>query len=173
MCLIVVLFSIIDYFSILKFELGWAVERLGFCYGIILASKNIEIKEYLNEKWLEKLLCNFIISLILGVIYIKYKPVHFYGDYLLRIIVGAAITIFIMLFLSRFFVGNRTNKFIGSVSYETYLIHTIVFSQIMFFDKNHFLNSAVFIWLSILITISSSYFVKTISNACLRCLTKK
>jgi len=143
--------SLIDRLTIIKITSIWVVEPLGFAYGIIIANHKNDIERWLKKRWLLKTACLLIASGLLGVAYLKYKPVLFIGDYLLKIVLGIAITAFIFSFIFKFRVGNSVNNFLGKISYEVYLIHGGVFALLMaVFDR---INSGVFIATSVAVTI--------------------
>lgn len=157
MCIIVVVFSLIDRLTDIKITSIWIVEPLGFAYGIIAAKYRNKIIEWLNEKWLAKCIGFMMVSGVLGIVYLKFKPVVFWGDYLLKIILGIAITIFIFALVEKFEVGNKVNGFLGGISYEVYLLHGSAFSIAMMLGIS---DSGVFICSAIIITILLSTCLK-------------
>ena len=127
MCLIVLIFSLVDYFTSFKITQIWIVEPIGFAYGIIAAKYNGLIKNWLKDHWKRKIFCLLFLSGILGIAYLKFKPVVFLGDYLLKIVLGISITGLIFAVISNFKVGNPTNGLLSSISYEVYILHDTVF----------------------------------------------
>ena len=102
-----------------------------------------------------------LLSVLLGVAYLRFKPVKFYGDYLLRILLGVALTAFVMEAVSGFKVGNRINRFLGSVSYEVYLIHETAFATLILVNPE--LDSGVFIVSAIALAVAAGYALKILS----------
>ena len=88
MCLIVLCFSLIDYFTDFKITSKWVVEPLGFAYGILAAKYADRIKAVIRERWFVKSICLMVLSAVTGVAYLKFKTVHIWGDYLLKIALG-------------------------------------------------------------------------------------
>ncbi len=82
---------------------------------------------------------------MLGVLYKIFKPVDFWGDYCLRNVLGISLTLLVLMVIRRFEIGNPVLKFLGTISYEVYLIHGTVFELMTFVQPN--LNSGYFILL--------------------------
>lgn len=146
--------------------MSWEVERLGFVYGILLAANYKRVNEWIHKKWLVKSITLMVVSGVVGISYLKFKPIEFYGDYLLKIVLGIVLTAFVIEITSGFKVGNRVNRLLGSVSYEVYLLHEIVFSVIILLIPG--LNSGVFIIGSIAITVILGVGLKKISDSIMR-----
>lgn len=146
--------------------MSWEVERLGFVYGILLAANYKRVNEWIHKKWLVKSITLMVVSGVVGISYLKFKPIEFYGDYLLKIVLGIVLTAFVIEITSGFKVGNRVNRLLGSVSYEVYLLHEIVFSVIILLIPG--LNSGVFIIGSIAITVILGVGLKKISDSNMR-----
>ena len=163
MCLIVCGLSLLERMSSFHITWGWIVEPLGFAYGIIVANHTDEIIEWLNDKWIIKNIGLMLLACFLGVTYLKFKPVLFVGDYLLKVVLGIVITALIFTVLNRLTVGNRVNSFLGSISYEVYLVHHSVFALIMAIDKTG-IDSGVFILSSVIITLALAVGLKTVSD---------
>lgn len=99
---------------------------------------------------------------VLGITYIKLKTIVFFGDYLLKIALGIAIILFILLLNTKISIGNKVSGFLGNISYEVYLLHHTVFGFIAAFEPT--LISGFFIALSIVITVISSIIVHIFSK---------
>ena len=160
MCSIVFGCSLIDRLTDFKITSIWIVEPLGFAYGIMAANHSERIKKYNRSarKWLPKSIMLMLVSGILGIAYLKFKPVLFWGDYFLKIVLGIAILAFMYTLISKLKVGNRLNTFLGSISYEVYLIHGSVFSFLCVINKN--MNSGVFVVLALIISVAISWGLK-------------
>ena len=129
----------------------WATECYGFIWGITLAELYSKIKQFFTDKWLLKWMVSLLLSLLLGISYLVLKPVPFFGDYLLKIILGLSITLFILIANVRFSIGNRLSLFLGSITLEMYLLHTNVFNIISRLFPA--ISSGLFIISSIIVTI--------------------
>lgn len=108
------------------------------------------------------------ISMGLGVAYLKLKPIAFFGDYLLKILLGIAITAFIFEVISSLKVGNKVNSFLGNISYEVYLLHGGVFSILATIIPD--INSGLFVVLSIMLTVALAYLLNQICKPIVRLL---
>lgn len=141
----------------------WIVEPLGFAYGIIAANHADAIKKWFVERWTVKVVILMLISGGLDLAYLKYKPTPFIGDYLLKIVLGIAISAFLFCLIAKLKVRNRANSFLGNISYEVYLLHHGVFALLMAIDRN-MMNSGLFIVLSIFITLGLALILKKVSD---------
>lgn len=151
MCLFVLSCSLVERFTALNINHGWIVEPLGFAYGIIVANHLDTLERWMKEKWLLKSGVLLALSIILGIAYLKLKPVAIFGDYLLKIALGIAITAFMFETIAKLKVGNKVNCFLGNISYEIYLLHGGVFALIATVDAN--MNSGIFIITAMILTI--------------------
>ena len=161
MCSTVLLFSLIDRLTPLKITSIWIVEPLGFAYGIIAANKANLLKQMMKNNWLIKSGVLMIIAALVGVCYLKYKPVPFVGDYFIKVILGISIIAFMFEVISKLKVGNMVNAFLGSISYEVYILHFGVYSLVSAVSKGR-VSSGLYIIISIVITLILAYLLRLI-----------
>jgi len=154
MCAVVLICSLVDRLTSFKITSIWIVEPLGFAYGIIAANHEEQIKEWFAERWGIKSITLMVLSGVLGIAYLKLKPIAFWGDYCLKIFLGIVITSFIFIVLSKVRAGNSINGFLGNISYEVYLMHGAAFGLIAMVGN---LNSGVYICGAIFLTIALSF----------------
>jgi peptidoglycan/LPS O-acetylase OafA/YrhL len=171
MCAIVIVISRVDRLTPFKITSIWIVEPLGFAYGIIAANHGDEIKRWMGDRWGSKSVGLMVLSGVLGVAYLKFKPVAFAGDYLLKIALGLAITAFIFTVLCRVRVGNRVNRFLGSISYEVYLMHHAVFALLMLINPSG-MNSGAFVVASVIVTVAFAWILKAVCGPLIRAVPK-
>ena len=162
MCLLVLACSLIDRFTEFKITFGWIVEPLGFAYGIIAAVYADKIKRWIGEKWLIKSIVLVIVSGVLGIAYLKFKTISVFGDYILKIVLGISITAFVFEAIAKLKVGNAVNRFLGSISYEVYILHRAVFVLIALVVPKA--NSGIFIFASVLISIGLAYLLNRLTK---------
>ncbi len=167
MCLIVLCFSLIDYFTDFKVTSKWVVEPLGFAYGILAAKYADRIKAVIRERWFVKSICLMVLSAVTGVAYLKFKTVHIWGDYLLKIALGIMITAFMYELISNLKVGNKINRFIGSISYEVYIMHRGVFA-LMIFVFGYTLNSGLYVVASVILTLILAFILKMVCDSVIK-----
>lgn len=110
--------------------LGWCYERYGLIWGIILYRFMPQIKTWLTQNRRSKLILFLVLTMMLGLAYLKYKTVYFYGEYLLKIVLGFAIIVLLLLVTIGREYKNRIVIYIGSISYEIYLLHVIVIGNL-------------------------------------------
>lgn len=151
----IVLFSLVVYFLV-KYDLYhstiWSVEMYGFIWGLLLALLLAKFYDYFKGKWFVKLAAVCVISLILGVCYLKFKIIPFYGDFLLKILLGFFITVFVLISNVRISYGNKVSYFLGDISFEVYLLHYWVFGLVNSLSGGN-LSSSEFILVSIVGTV--------------------
>ncbi|MBR4538293.1 MAG: hypothetical protein IKO52_05540 [Clostridia bacterium] len=98
------------------------------------------------------------------------QAVAVWGDYLLRIVLGMAITAFIFTLIGKLKVGNKATDFLGSISYEVYLIQraAFIFMATVVSDG---INSGLYVLLSVCLTIVISYCMKLVSKPLIQKIT--
>jgi len=148
----------------------WATECYGFIWGILLASVQPKFIEHFKKAWFKKWIFSLVITLILGVGYLIFKPVFFFGDYLLKIMLGVAITMFIFIANVKFHFGNKISLFLGEISFEVYLVHGNVFGVISTIAPN--LSSGLFILISLIVTVIIAFVIHSFAQVILKQLAK-
>lgn len=161
-CVFVILCSLTDRLTEFKLTLIWPTESWGFAYGILLACFMPRIKMWMQDRWSIKAILLLVLSGIAGLAYLKFKPVAFYGDYCLKIILGIVLTVFILILTARFQIGNLVSRFLGEISYEVYLLHGVCFTILQ--NTGIEWNSGVFIWFAIALTIGLAVIVRAVSS---------
>lgn len=162
-CLLITIMSVFIYSQKDKISANtWCPEVFGFVWGIVLADSKKLFSSWVKNKWLLRCAVFCVVAGVLGVMYLKFKPMPFYGDYLLKIALGVAITVFILAVNVGAVFGNGTSLFLGKISYEVYLIHGSVFGLLSAFLPE--VNSGVFIGLSVVITVALSWGVSSVSK---------
>ena len=152
--ILVIMLSISIYYLKLTGNVNsttWCTESIGFVWGMLLFSWYDKIKQFFSRKWITKASVACLLSLILGVSYLQFKHVIFWGDYILKIVLGLSILCFILVLNSTIKIGNRISWFLGDISFEIYLIHGAVFQLIQRTLPN--IRSGMFILLSITLTV--------------------
>ena len=130
----------------------WCVERLGLIWGLLLFIFFDKINAWMGKYTITKLCFFGILSIILGLLYIKgYKNIFFWGGYLLKAVLGQSLVITVLLLIRRLEIGNRITRLLGSISYEIYLSHVWVMSALAHYFPD--LSSGEFIILTYFITI--------------------
>lgn len=169
MILFVIVCSLIQRLTPIKPMYIWTVEPLGFAYGIVVAKYHKHICEWLNDKWITKIVFFAFTSSLLGILYIKCKQIPIAGDYFLKILLGIAITMFMYCLIFKLKVGNKINSFLAKISYEIYLLHGAVF-VLLVVVTNGTIGSAQFIWIALLLTILFAVGLNKISKRLIQLL---
>lgn len=149
----------------------WCPEVLGFVWGILLGRWKNRFTGWTDKGWLAKNVGLCLLSGVLGVGYLMGKEIPFWGDYVLKIVLGMAILGLILGLNTKISIGNRVSRLLGTISYEVFLLHDVSF----FMLEKAFpgLNSGVFILMSLLVTAALSLAVQRISARILDILFKK
>ncbi len=141
-------------------QMSWPYERFGLIWGILLYNFFKPICRWLNTKRGIKLILFAIICLILGLAYLRFKPVFFWGEFLLKVVLGLAIIVFLFLLTQGRFFGNAVSRFLGTISFEIYLIHRFTYILVGYIFPE--ISSGLFILISFAITIVLAYFTHLI-----------
>ena len=164
-CLCVMAVSLVSYF--LKFN-AWPTESFGFIYGILLSQYKTKFEKFADNKWLVKCAGFCLTSAVIGIAYIKIKHIAFIGDYIVKILLGLSILMFILLLNFRIPVGNAVSRFLGKISYEVYLLHIAAFAILTALPVN--IDSGLYVLFSIIITVVLSVIVNFVQSRLLRLL---
>ena len=140
-------------------ETIWDTEVYGFFWGILLVVAFPLVQNWGKKHWIPKVAASCIGAMVLGLLYLKCKPVAFWGDYLLKIALGVVIIGVILLLNTRIAIGNRILNKLGSISYEIYLIHSILISVFKRMEPD--ISSGVFI----VLVLSASVILGAIIHA--------
>lgn len=161
--ILLVLFSLTLYFLKLNKIVHttiWSTECYGFIWGILLHRFKVQFVEKMQSKWIQKTIAFMLVSICLGLVYLKFKPIVFAGDYLLKIVLGVAITAFILATNVKIAYGNKINFFLGEISFEIYLIHGRTFKFVAALVPE--ISSGLFILTAIIVTVAISLIVHII-----------
>ena len=143
-------------------EMGWCYERMGLVWGLLLFLSIAKIVEFMNSRWFLKTLALGFLSVTLGVAYLMTKSVWFYGEYLLKIVLGFVIVSFVLFLSRKRSFGNAVVNHLGAISYEIYLSHELVMRVILYLFPT--VSSGVFLVLTMTFTIAFSTAVHKVSS---------
>lgn len=169
--LIVCTYALIAYF----FRFGWHSESFGFVYGLLLAYNYERIKNIFDKRIFLLLIISIFSSLLLGLLYIKFKNVYFIGGFLFKVLLGFAFVSLIVSINYLFKFNNAINQFLGRVSYETYLIHGTIFLLLTNICTigDLSINSGVYILIAVIITLLMAFVVQILSDIIIKRIIKR
>ena len=146
---------------------GWCYERMGLVWGLTLLWCMPSIRKMVmpNSK---KIVLSTLLCAVLGVAYLKFKFEFFWGQYLLKIILGVSIIYLLFALTSLRKWGNKVANFLGDISYEVYLSHGFVMAIVATYLPS--LPSGIFILSSVILTIAFSWFIHSISKPMVKAL---
>lgn len=149
----------------------WCPEVLGFAWGILLGRWMDRFRIWLRRGWLLKSIGLCLLSAGLGVAYLRCKGIPFWGDYVLKILLGMGILGFVLALNGRISIGNPVSRTLGAISYEVYLLHGSVLLAL----KSSFpeLDSGVFILAGLLCTVLLSLAARRLGGRILSPFYKK
>lgn len=136
---------------------GWPYERMGLVWGLLLFSCFPVICSWLRRKRIVKLAVVAVICLFFGILYLQYKTVFFWGEYLMKLVLGLSLIAFLFLLSQNRSFSNVFSRFFGDISYEIYLLHSFVYLALE--SVLPALGSGLFILLSLVITILFSFLI--------------
>lgn len=141
---------------------GWCFERMGLVWGILLNRYYQSFVKWMDSHRGIKAVILCVISAVLGITYLKFKLVWFWGAYLLKIVLGLFIILFLFTATSNRKIGNRFGLWLGNISYEVYLSHGMVMGFLAYAMSE--LSSGMFILITVVATLILSYFVHSIDK---------
>lgn len=150
---------------------GWCFERIGLIWGILLYRYYKPFVEWMERHRLIKGILLGLISGLLGLAYLRYKAVWLWGEYLLKIVLGVAIILFLFTVTSNRKIGNTMGLCLGNISYEVYLSHGIVMGFLSTMIPST--ESGFFIFLVVIVTLSISWAVHLIDYPIVKSLRAK
>ena len=160
--LICLLFSLITYLTPIKIFFIWPTESIGFIFGLILYHKKEIITSELKQNHTRKMIILFLLSALLGILYMKYKHVFFLGGWLLRVVLAVVLLLLFSACTMNISFEGRLVQLLGNISYEFYLGHLVVISIVSrLFPK---ISSGVFIVIVFVATLILSIVVKIMSD---------
>lgn len=168
----VVVSSLYLYFFVeaeVSAQAGWCFERIGLVWGVLLYRYFGKVKEWMGKNNWAKVIILTILGGILGVAYLKYKVVYFWGAYLLKIILGLVLITLLFTATSSRQWGNRVSQWLGDVSYEVYLSHGIVMGALTWLLPKGS-DSGLFIFLTVCVTLVLSDVVHRVGKPIVKAL---
>jgi len=160
---VILLGSLVTYFTDYDVFFIWPVECIGFAVGLIIFNALDKIKVLLEKRLLRNVAAFGVLSLIIGVLYIKVKPVWFWGGYVVKIFLAVALLMFVFSITYRMSIKKNSLLLkLGSISFEVYLVHALVIGYIKKLLPN--LSSGEFIVVVFFVSIVMAIIIKKIAN---------
>lgn len=150
---------------------GWCFERMGLVWGILLYRYFDRIKKWMDNHRLAKSLILCAICSLVGAAYLKYKFVWFWGSFILKIILGFMIIMFLFTATSNRRFNNYISLWLGNISYEVYLSHGLVIGTLAYYFND--LDSGWFILFTVILTLILSTLIHTIDKPIVKVLRYK
>lgn len=161
----VIISSLVSYFFAEKDAGFWCYERWGLVWGVLLYLFLPEVKKRVSSSK-SRILLFGVLSFVLGVAYLHFKTVFFWGEYLLKVVLGLTLIALLFILSSKRTLGNRVADYLGNISYEVYLSHGFVMGVIGRLYPR--LPSGVFILSTVIVTICFSAAVHAVGKPLVR-----
>lgn len=139
----------------------WCYERYGLVWGLVLFLALPKVKQWVNPKT-GKIIVYTMAGLILGAAYLKFKSVFFYGEYLLKVVLGVSLILLVFTLSSKRTFGNKAVSYLGGISYEVYLSHGFIMGVLNRFCPE--MSSGVFILSTVIFTIIFSALIHSVGK---------
>ena len=149
---------------------GWPFERIGLVWGILLYRYYGKFIAWTQKHRLIKVVLFFLLCGCLGVMYLKFKIVFFWGAYLLKIVLGLFLIVFLFILTEKRIFANKVSSWLGGISYEVYLSHGMIMGLMAYFCPS--LDSGVFIFASICVILIFSTLIHSIGKPIVKRLRK-
>lgn len=170
----VVVSSLYLYFYVdaeVSAEAGWCFERIGLVWGVLLYRYFDVVTVWMEKSRVVKVTILLLFGGFLGVSYLKFKFIYFWGAYLLKILLGFTLLLLLFTATSNRRFGDKVSNWLGSISYEVYLSHRMVIG-IMALLLPAVFNSGLFLFLAIFVTLFLSTCMHTIGKPIVNILRK-
>lgn len=122
--------SLMTMYTPIKVLFQWPVESIGFIWGLLIFHYKEEIKSIFLKYGMKIRVILGGFSFVFGVLYLRFKTVHFSGEYVLKVILGVLLLGFILSLCYRFSFKGRGITWLGNISYEIYLFHIVVINNL-------------------------------------------
>lgn len=163
-------FSLITYLSPVKLFFIWPTESVGFVCGLLLYHQKNLLTNQLNHNHTIKTVIIFLLSIVLGILYLRFKLVFFIGGYILRAILAGILLLLFSAITMKISFEGKFIQILGNSSYEFYLAHLVVISLVGRMLQE--VSSGVFIILVAIITVVMSVLISQISNSIVQAILK-
>lgn len=171
----VIVSSLYLYFFIaaeVSAQSGWCFERMGLVWGVLLYRYFDKVVAWMNKHHHIKVAILFVLGGILGVAYLKYKVVYFWGAYLLKIVLGFVLLLLLFTGTCRMKIGcNPFSQWLGDISYEVYLCHGMIMGVLAYYLPQ--LESGLFVFLTVCSACALSTVVHYAGKPIVNALRKK
>ena len=143
-------------------DIVWVTEIYGFIWGVVLAGVNAKVTSFFKKQWSVKLTICLFMSFLLGICKIHFRNSVFYGDYVLKIMLGLMIVVLMLILNARISLESKIGTILGEISFEFYLIHLWVFSVVeeIVPDSSSGLYIVLCIIVSALVSYADHYLIK-------------
>lgn len=136
-------------------DAGWFSERIGLIWGVFLYRHYAKIVIWMESSRMIRIIILTLTGALMGISYLKFKMVFFWGEYLLKILLAFVLLLLLFTITSNRRFGDYISNWLGRISYEVYLSHGMMMSIISYILPKDF-NSGLFILISVIITLALS-----------------
>lgn len=140
----------------------WCYERLGLVWGLLMCRYSDSFSGWLSRHNVRKIVFFLFLSLILGIGYVRFKTVFFWGAYALKVILGLSSIVLLSLLLNNIRIGSAMSSWLGRISYEVYLCQFIVLATLPSMLQG--CGSGLFVSVSVSVTVIVAAAINAVSS---------
>lgn len=170
-CFVILCMSLVTELTSFKLFFTWAFQSLGFIYGILFYRFYPVIDKIVDKHYFKLLSASIIFAGVFGVLYVKYRNIYFWGDYVIHAVFHLCIVLVIVILMRRISFGNAIATFLGKNSYEVYLIHRTIVTSLLLY-RCVAMSSGTYIWVTIICTLALSVVINKMDGFLIRKITK-
>ncbi|MDE6301639.1 MAG: acyltransferase family protein [Muribaculaceae bacterium] len=163
--------SLYYYFTLDSWSTSvWPFERMGLVWGLLAYKYRSQMIVWMSRKNVRKAITLIFMTGLLGVAYIKFKPIYFWGAYLLKVALGVSFMLTIFTCAQYLKFNNPIGRFLGNISYEIYLLHGLVMVYIIYITPE--INSGMLVFITFICSITVGWVISRISSRLVRSIKK-
>lgn len=152
-CVLFIIFA-----NIIDMSNPWYGSTLCFPLGVLLAQNESNIKNTLKKKFFLITASSLCLTMVGTFLFFFFSNYSFISDVIGRNIASVSFCIFIYMLLMKFRIGNKVSQFLGSISYEIFLIHGL------FIYHNYHPNTVLNTFISISLSIGFALILNKINK---------
>lgn len=156
---------IVTFKCVLGYGDYWVNASFGFLFGLMFASYEKEIITFIRKHYLSSLLIIGFTALVLNSssFILSYVTEIWILRRIIQWLAGGSMCLLIIVITNKVKIGNRITTFIGSISYEIYLIHGLFIA--LFTQKFVVSNNILLFILVFVLSIASAYALNALDKA--------
>lgn len=169
--LLIICASLMTMYTSATFFFRWPVDSVGFVWGIMIFHYEGRIKAILLKYQIRVNVILGTLSIVFGILYLRFKLITFFGEYILKLILGVVILGFILSLCYKFSFKGKWITWMGHISYEVYLFHLVVINNLKQVLTE--CNGGVFILMVVILSLLGATMVHSMTKRINQMLSRK